>query len=152
MNARENTWTSTSGEVLTEADAARLAEEFERDDAALTTADVTFPRRAGRPSRASVVVPPAQSPLALWSKARLAADFGWQVLVQQVGIKRSKSFWRLVMTRRVDGGSVVLDVRWDTGSAVHSSATWSLNGGPKHDVELADISTAITETDARWEP
>lgn len=46
MSGRENVWTAVSGEVFTEADAARLAEEFERDDAALDTANVTFPRRA----------------------------------------------------------------------------------------------------------
>lgn len=34
----ERSWTSASGEILTEADAARLAEQFERDDAALDEA------------------------------------------------------------------------------------------------------------------
>lgn len=50
MSGREKTWTTALGKVLTEADAARLAEEFERDDAALDTGTVTFPRKAGRPS------------------------------------------------------------------------------------------------------
>jgi len=50
LSGREKTWTTASGRVLTEADAARLAEEFERDDAALDTGTVTFPRKAGRPS------------------------------------------------------------------------------------------------------
>jgi len=50
LSGREKTWTTASGKVLTEADAARLAEEFERDDAALDTGTVTFPRKAGRPS------------------------------------------------------------------------------------------------------
>jgi hypothetical protein len=50
VSGREKTWTTASGRVLTEADAARLAEEFEQDDAALDTGRVTFPRKAGRPS------------------------------------------------------------------------------------------------------
>jgi hypothetical protein len=50
LSGREKTWTTASGKVLTEADAARLAEEFERDDAALDAGTVTFPRKAGRPS------------------------------------------------------------------------------------------------------
>jgi hypothetical protein len=50
LSGPEKTWTTASGKVLTEADAARLAEEFERDDAALDTGTVTFPRKAGRPS------------------------------------------------------------------------------------------------------
>jgi len=50
LSGREKTWTTASGETVTEADAARLAEEFEQDDAALDTGTVTFPRRAGRPS------------------------------------------------------------------------------------------------------
>ena len=49
-SGRDKTWTTAAGKVLTEADAARLAEEFERDDAALDTGTVTFPRKAGRPS------------------------------------------------------------------------------------------------------
>lgn len=50
MSGREKTWTTASGKVFTEADAARLAEEFEQDDAALDAGTVTFPRKAGRPS------------------------------------------------------------------------------------------------------
>ncbi len=45
-----STWTTASGQRLTEADASALAEEFERDDSALDHADIRFPRRAGRPS------------------------------------------------------------------------------------------------------
>jgi hypothetical protein len=43
-------WTTSSGAVVTESDADRLAEEFEQDDAALDRGRVTFPRKAGRPS------------------------------------------------------------------------------------------------------
>jgi len=50
MNANAKVWTAASGKRLTEADATRLAEEFERDDAVLDTATVTFPRKVGRPS------------------------------------------------------------------------------------------------------
>lgn len=46
----DNTWTTASGQRLTETDAAARAEEFERDDTALDHADIRFPRRAGRPS------------------------------------------------------------------------------------------------------
>jgi len=43
-------WTTPSGEVISEADAARLAEEFESDDTSLDGVETTFPRKAGRPS------------------------------------------------------------------------------------------------------
>lgn len=43
-------WTTRSGHVVTEADAERLAAEFEQDDAALARGRVAFPRKAGRPS------------------------------------------------------------------------------------------------------
>ena len=44
------TWTTASGTVITEADAERLAAEFEQDDAALDRGHVSFPRKVGRPS------------------------------------------------------------------------------------------------------
>ena len=43
-------WTTASGTVITEADAERLAAEFEQDDAALDRGHVSFPRKVGRPS------------------------------------------------------------------------------------------------------
>ena len=49
-NKPHATWTTASGAVITEADAERLAAEFERDDAALDQGHVSFPRKAGRPS------------------------------------------------------------------------------------------------------
>lgn len=45
-------WTTPSGEVISEADAARLAREFESDDTSLDGVEITFPRKAGRPSLA----------------------------------------------------------------------------------------------------
>ena len=44
------TWSAPNGQVISEAEADRLAEEFESDDAVLDGVDVTLPRRAGRPS------------------------------------------------------------------------------------------------------
>ena len=48
---KPGTWATPSGEVISEADAARLAEEFEVDDAVLDGVEITYPRKAGRPSR-----------------------------------------------------------------------------------------------------
>lgn len=48
--SKEAAWVTASGGTVTEADAAAIAAEFERDDSALDGADVHFPRRSGRPS------------------------------------------------------------------------------------------------------
>lgn len=45
-----STWTAPSGHIVTEADAKRLAADFEQDDDAPARGRVTFPRKAGRPS------------------------------------------------------------------------------------------------------
>lgn len=50
MTGHKRSWTTASGARLTEGEAARLADEFERDDALPDNADVRFPRKAGRPS------------------------------------------------------------------------------------------------------
>lgn len=51
---KPGTWATADGQVISEADAARLAEEFESDDSALDGAEVSFPRRAGRPTLTGV--------------------------------------------------------------------------------------------------
>ncbi len=48
--AKPVTWSTPDGTVLCEVEAARLAEDFESDESALDGAEVTFPRKAGRPS------------------------------------------------------------------------------------------------------
>ena len=50
--AKTTVWTTPDGQAITEDDAARLAQEFEDDDAALEGVEITFPRKAGRPSLA----------------------------------------------------------------------------------------------------
>lgn len=50
--AKSTTWTTPDGHVITEDEAARVAREFEVDDSALEGAEITFPRKAGRPSLA----------------------------------------------------------------------------------------------------
>jgi predicted HicB family RNase H-like nuclease len=50
MTPRAKKWRTESGGEVTEADAARLAEEFEGDDTALEEAAITYPRKVGRPS------------------------------------------------------------------------------------------------------
>ena len=50
--AKTTVWTRPDGQVITEEDAARLAQAFEDDDAALEGVEITFPRKAGRPSLA----------------------------------------------------------------------------------------------------
>jgi len=50
MTARPRTWATAKGHEIGEQDAARLAEQFERDDTVPNDAQVRIPRRAGRPS------------------------------------------------------------------------------------------------------
>jgi len=50
MTAQQRTWTTEKARLLSEQDAVRLAERFERDDTVPSGAHVRFPRRAGRPS------------------------------------------------------------------------------------------------------
>ena len=50
--AKASAWKTPDGLTITEADAARLAADFEADDSALDGVDVEFPRKAGRPSLA----------------------------------------------------------------------------------------------------
>jgi len=66
------------------ADAARLAEEFEADDTVLVGVEITFPRRAGRPSPAGGTGTSPQvifglSPSARDRAERLATDGGTTV-------------------------------------------------------------------------
>lgn len=82
--AKEVAWTGSSGEAITEADAARLAEEFEADDTVLDDVELTFPRRAGRPSLAGGTGASPQvtfrlSPSVRERAERLAADRGTTV-------------------------------------------------------------------------
>jgi hypothetical protein len=77
-------WTTSSGEVVREADAARLAEEFELDDTSLDSVDITFPRKAGRPSLTGGTGTSPQvtfrlSPSVRDQAERLAADRGTTV-------------------------------------------------------------------------
>jgi hypothetical protein len=51
-SVRAEPWATPSGEVIGEADAARLGEEFEADDTVLDGVEITYPRKAGRPSLA----------------------------------------------------------------------------------------------------
>lgn len=46
----DTTWTTASGNRLSGADTVSLAEDFESADPSLKRADISFPRRAGRPS------------------------------------------------------------------------------------------------------
>lgn len=78
------TWVTKDGRVISDAEAARLAEEFEADDAALDGTEVTFPRRAGRPSLTGVEGASPQVTFRLSPKVReraerLAADRGTTV-------------------------------------------------------------------------
>ena len=78
------TWTTADGQVIGEAEAARLATEFESDDSALDGVEVTFPRQAGRPSLtgqkgASPQVTFRLSPIVRERAERLAADRGTTV-------------------------------------------------------------------------
>lgn len=82
--AKEVTWTAPSGEAISEADAARLAEEFEADDSVLDDVELTFTRRAGRPSLAGGTGASPQvtfrvSPSVREQAERLAADRGTTV-------------------------------------------------------------------------
>lgn len=82
--ARTTAWTTPDGKVITEDDAARLAQEFEDDDAALEGVEITFPRKAGRPSLAGGSGPSPQvtfrlSPSVRERAERLAADRGTTV-------------------------------------------------------------------------
>jgi len=45
-------WTTPDSQVVTEDDAARMAQEFEADESALDGVEITFRRKAGRPSLA----------------------------------------------------------------------------------------------------
>lgn len=77
-------WTTPDGQVITEDDAARLAQEFEADDAALEGVEMNFPRKAGRPSLAggsgtSPQVTFRLSPSVRERAERLAADRGTTV-------------------------------------------------------------------------
>jgi hypothetical protein len=49
------TWSTSEGRVIGEAEAARLTEDFKLDDSALNGAEVTIPRKAGRPSLAGAM-------------------------------------------------------------------------------------------------
>ena len=48
------TWATVDGHVISEVEAARLADDFESDDFALDGVEVRFPRKAGRPSLTGV--------------------------------------------------------------------------------------------------
>ena len=83
-SAKPAKWTTPSGEVVTEADAARLAEEFEADDTVLDGVEITYPRKAGRPSLTggkgtSPQVTFRLSPTVREQAERLAADRGTTV-------------------------------------------------------------------------
>jgi hypothetical protein len=72
-------WTTADGQVINEAEAARLAAEFEADKDALDGVEFTFPRRAGRPSLTgrtgtSPQVTSRLSPTVREQVDRLAAD------------------------------------------------------------------------------
>jgi hypothetical protein len=71
---RQKTWTPKNGPTINERDAARLAEEFERDDHFLVDAEVTFPRRAGRPSLSGSGVVSPQVTFRLSPELRAAAE------------------------------------------------------------------------------
>jgi hypothetical protein len=82
--AKQVTWTTADGQVISEAEAARLAAEFESDDSLLDGAEVTFPRKAGRPSLTGVKGTSPQvtfrlSPTVRERAERLAADRGTTV-------------------------------------------------------------------------
>jgi hypothetical protein len=82
--AKTMTWTTPDGQVISEDDAARLAREFEADDAALEGAEVIFTRKAGRPSLTggpgvSPQVTFRLSPSVREQAERLAADRGTTV-------------------------------------------------------------------------
>jgi hypothetical protein len=77
-------WTTADGRVISEAEAARLAAEFESDDSVLDGVEVTFPRKAGRPSLTGVQGTSPQvtfrlSPTVRERAERLAADRGTTV-------------------------------------------------------------------------
>ena len=46
----DQSWRTASGRVITEHDAAKLAQQFEDEDVDLRTGKVTFPRKVVRPS------------------------------------------------------------------------------------------------------
>jgi hypothetical protein len=78
------TWSTSDGRVIDEAEAARLAEDFELDDSALDRAEVTFPRKAGRPSLTGAMGTSPQVTFRLSATVReraerLAADRGTTV-------------------------------------------------------------------------
>jgi len=82
--AMTTAWTTPDGQVITEDDAARLAQEFEADDAALESVEITFPRKAGRPplaggSGTSPQVTFRLSPSVRERAERLAVDRGTTV-------------------------------------------------------------------------
>ena len=67
-------WTGTSGETIAESDAARLAAEFESDDAALSSADITLIGKVGRPSLAGSTGTSPQVTFRLSSTMRRRAE------------------------------------------------------------------------------
>jgi hypothetical protein len=82
--AKTTVWTTPDGQAITEEDAARPAQAFEDDDAALEGVQVTFPRKAGRPSLAggsgtSPQVTFRLSPSVRERAERLAAERGTTV-------------------------------------------------------------------------
>jgi hypothetical protein len=82
--AKTSTWTTPDGQTITEADAARLAADFETDDSALDGVGVEFPRKAGRPSLAGGTGTSPQvsfrlSPAVRDRAERLAAERGTTV-------------------------------------------------------------------------
>lgn len=82
--SKATTWTTAAGQGISEAEAARLAAEFEADDEALDGVEVTFPRKAGRPSLTGRTGTSPQvtfrlSPTVREQAERLAADRGTTV-------------------------------------------------------------------------
>ncbi len=79
--AKTTAWKAPDGQVVTEDDAARMAQEFEADDSALDGVEIAFPRMAGRPSLAggsgtSPQVTFRLSPSVREQAERLAAERG----------------------------------------------------------------------------
>ena len=81
---KATTWATTDGRGISEAEAAGLAVEFEADDEALEGVEITFPRKAGRPSLTGRTGTSPQvtfrlSPTVREQAERLAADRGTTV-------------------------------------------------------------------------
>jgi hypothetical protein len=81
---KKSEWRTPTGLMISEADAARLAQQFESDDIELDSAHLTFPRKSGRPSLTGATGTSPQvsfrlSPDARRQAEKIAADRGTTV-------------------------------------------------------------------------